>query len=131
MLLSQFLPISLCNVLYKIASKVIANRLKLVLPEIISIEQSAFVPGRLITDNIIVAYECLHAMMKKRGKIGSCEVKLDMYKAYDHVEWVFLTAMLLKLGFDDSWVQLIMACASSVEYKVRFNSFETETIIPS
>ena len=88
---ANFIPISLANVVSRIVSKVLANQLKQILPNVISKSQSAFVPNWLITDNTIVAFEILHRMRNKRTrKKGQMAIKLDISKAYDHVEWSFL-----------------------------------------
>jgi hypothetical protein len=98
--LGQFRTINLCNVIYNIASKVLSNHLKMILPEIIFEEQSVFVPWRLITYNIIAADECLH-FMKRNGakKHQHFALKLDMRKAYDRIEWSYLRAIMLCMGF--------------------------------
>jgi hypothetical protein len=129
---SQFRPIFICNVVYKIISKMLAARLKVILPDIIFPTQNAFILGRLITDNVLVAYECVHKIKNKRkGKSGLCAVKLDMHKAYNRVEWKFLKMMMLRLGFHEQWVELIMACVTSVSYVVRYNSQLTDGFTPT
>ena len=103
--ITKFKPISLCNVIYKIVSKVFANRLKRILPKVIGEAQSTFVPRRQITNNVFVAFETMHNIKSKRkGKIGLMAVKLDMSKVYDKVEWKYLERVMRRMGFQEKWV---------------------------
>ncbi|XP_042980012.1 uncharacterized protein LOC122310200 [Carya illinoinensis] len=130
---TDFRPISLCNVFYKIIAKVIANRLKVILPSVISPNQSAFVAGRLISNNVVVAYELLHSMKNRlKGRHnGYMALKLDMSKAYDRVKWSFLQIALLKMGFDSSWVDLVMECVTTVSYSILVNGIPQPTFQPA
>uniref|UniRef100_M8BLV3 Cullin-associated NEDD8-dissociated protein 1 n=1 Tax=Aegilops tauschii TaxID=37682 RepID=M8BLV3_AEGTA len=123
---------SLAEKYNSIASKVIPNRLKVLLLDIVLEEQFAFVPERFITDNIITAYECLYFMKRNKAKKHqSCALKLDMMKTYDRVEWPYLRAIMLKLGFNTKWVDIVMNLVSLVNFSVLFNGKKLEEFKPS
>lgn len=124
--------IALCNVMYKILAKVLANRLKKILPMVISEEQSAFVPGRNIQDNVLVAFELIHYMNRKRqGSEGELALKLDISKAYDRVSWSYLQSRMRLMGFSEVWIKWIMLCVTTVSYSVSFNGTSIGPIQPS
>ena len=128
----KFRPISLCNVIYKLISKVLVNRLKSLLPSIVSENQSAFQARRVITDNILMAFETLHYMKtQQNGSTGFMALKLDISKAYDRVEWSFLECLLRKLGFHNRCVDLMMECITTVSYSILINGETSQTIYPS
>ena len=130
--MAQFRPISLSNVLYRIFLKVLANRLKIIMPQLILEHQSAFMSDRLISNNILVAFETLHYMRNhNKGNSGFMALKLNMSKAYYRVEWSFMKKVLVKMGFQDRWVKLMMASITTTSYSVLINGEPHGHITPS
>ncbi|XP_072058188.1 uncharacterized protein [Arachis hypogaea] len=129
--LNQLRPISCCNFIYKIITRVIVLRLKGFLKDIVSPTQSAFVGGRLIQDNVVIAQEVYHSLNKK-GREGSqnIAIKLDMNKAYDRLEWDFLEMVLRKFGFAEKWIDLVMKCVRSASYRIKVNGELSKKIKP-
>lgn len=110
-------PISLCNVVMRILSKVLANRLKPCLNSIISNNQSAFIEGRLLTDNAMLTFEINHYIHRKtQGIDGVAALKIDISKAYDRLEWRYITSMFRKMGFPQHWVDRVMQLVTTVSY---------------
>ncbi|KAK1660258.1 hypothetical protein QYE76_048417 [Lolium multiflorum] len=130
--LKDFRPISLCTVIYKIIAKCMVNRLRPMLGEIVSINQSAFVPGRLITDNALVAFECLHFIEQNTNQSKNyCAYKLDLSKAYDRVDWDFLRKVMQRMGFSHRWVDWVDQATKVKEVLDLYASSTGQLINPS
>ena len=89
-------------------------------------------PGRHITDNVVVAFETMHTIGKrKKGKEGLMAIKLDMSKAYGQVELGYLEVVIRKLGLCERWISLVMMCVTTVSYEVLINGEPRGKITPS
>ncbi|KAK3184523.1 hypothetical protein Dsin_031809 [Dipteronia sinensis] len=108
----KFRPISLCNVIYKAFSKVLVNKLSMVIRDLISPEQGAFVRGRSIFENVTLTQE-MTKMLHRKVRGGNVILKIDMSKAYDRVEWKFVDQTLYAFGFPDFFCKLIQNCITT------------------
>lgn len=113
--MSQFRPITLCNVVVKLVIKVIVNRLKPLMGQLAGACQSSFIPGCQSEDNLVIMQEDIHNMKSKKGKKGCVAIEVDLEKAYDRVNWDFLEKILWAASFGLTLTQLIMFCIRSTK----------------
>ncbi|MFS8007526.1 putative RNA-directed DNA polymerase [Helianthus anomalus] len=121
--LNEYRPISLVGAINKVLSKVLANRLKKVLPSVISESQSAFLKGKFILDGPLIINEVINWFKKCKRK--AFLLKLDFEKAYDNVNWGFLRDAMLQMGFPCVWCEWVHAILSSARSAVLVNGSPT------
>lgn len=126
----QFRPISLLNVQFKIATKMIVNRLKPILSDLISPTQASFIPGRQIIDNVVIAQEVLHSMSEKRRRKWIV-IKIDLEKAYDRISWSFLRQMLELAQLPTKLINVIMKCQTMGRMDLTMNGSSAGKFMPS
>lgn len=118
--MNEFRPISCCNVCYKVISKIIANRIKVFLPHLVDENQSAFIQGRCIQDNILLMHNLVKSYQKIRGP-SCCAIKVDIMKAFDTVNWDYLMSILTQMNFPHRFRNWIYLCISTSSYSINLN----------
>ncbi|KAL9308099.1 putative RNA-directed DNA polymerase [Arabidopsis thaliana] len=118
--MKDYRPISCCNVIYKVISKIIANRLKVLLPEFVAGNQSAFVKDRLLIENLLLATELVKDYYKDSVSTR-CAIKIDISKAFDSVQWSFLLNVLLAMNFPAVFIHWIKLCITTASFSVQVN----------
>lgn len=129
--ISQFRPITLCNVSYKILAEIIVDRLRPILCRTISPQQASFLPGRQASDNIFVTQEIIHTLMNLKGKSGGLILKIDLEKAYDMADWDFLESVLKWFNVEKSFCNLIMSCVKNTTTSILWNGTPLTSFNPS
>ena len=129
--IGNFRPISLCNSVYKIITKIIIARIRPLLDKLISSYQEAFVQGRKCVDNVIIAQELIHTISRKKGNVGYMVIMIDLEKTYDQLEWSFIKEVLVVANFPPDLIQLIMSCVSTVSTSILFNRGVLDPFLPS
>ena len=130
-MLGNYRPISLCNIVYKVLTKIIVARLRPYLGNLISPFQTAFMLGRKGTDNMIIAQEIIHSLGKKKGIVGYMALKINLAKEYDKIEWSFIKGMLTRVNLPTNLRDIIMSCVSTVSTSILFNGEDLNLIYPS
>ncbi|KAL8098626.1 hypothetical protein AgCh_031406 [Apium graveolens] len=118
--MKDFRPISLCSVAYKCIAKILADRMKFIMPNLIKEAQSAFIPGRSISDNILLAQELFRGYQRDTGT-PKCALKIDLYKAFDSIRWDFILAALSKMKFPLEFIHWITECITTTRFSVKVN----------
>jgi hypothetical protein len=118
--MGDFRPIACCNVIYKCITKILSNRMLPLLDSMISRNQSAFIPGRNIAENVLLAQEMVRNYHRKDGQ-PRCTMKIDLMKAYDSVNWNFLIHCLSCFGFPPKFVNWIKECITSPRFSISLN----------
>lgn len=118
---NDFRPVSVCNVIYKVISKLLASRLKPYISRVVSSTQSAFVPGREISENVILLREVLHSFNMAQYKNAEFCLKVDLSKAFDRMDWNYLESILPLYGFPPRIITWVMACVRSAQFSIVLN----------
>lgn len=129
-LISEFGPISLLTVLFKLITKVIVNRMTKIMQYVIAPTQVSFIIGRSIIDYVIVVQESFHSMNTANGKTGWMAIKVDLETAYDRLRWDFLEDSVIDLGLPSELIRVVMNCVSTASFQIASNGNISKEFLP-
>lgn len=128
--MAQFRPICLSYIVIKVITKIIANRLKPLMKDLVGHNQASFIPGRGTKDNIVLAQKFIHSYSSKKGKKGTLIAKIDLEKAYDMVDWNLLETLMVEIGVGKHLQRVVMSCITTKNLLVLWNGRKLDSFKP-